>query len=131
MRIAMGLVVLMGLGVAGCGETTVTEVMRVEPSEATEVAAPSPIDLASITLSADEVEQVNKLPEEERAAALAQKICPVGEDENGAPNHLGSMGMPIKVDLDGQVVYVCCAGCVADLKAEPGKFLSKLGAGKE
>ncbi|TWU46772.1 hypothetical protein [Rubripirellula reticaptiva] len=49
-------------------------------------------------------------------AIARQKICPV----SGKP--LGSMGDPIAVDFDGQKVFVCCAGCVATVKADPTKY---------
>lgn len=53
------------------------------------------------------------------AAAIArQKICPV----SGKP--LGSMGDPIAVDVNGQKVYVCCAGCVNAVKSNPAKYAS-------
>ena len=42
------------------------------------------------------------------ASAIArQKICPV----SGKP--LGSMGDPLAIDVRGQQIYVCCAGCVS------------------
>jgi len=51
------------------------------------------------------------------AAAIArQKICPV----SGKP--LGSMGDPVAVDANGQTVYVCCAGCVDAVRANPAKY---------
>ncbi|TWU22377.1 Archaeal TRASH domain protein [Novipirellula galeiformis] len=51
------------------------------------------------------------------AAAIArQKICLV----SGKP--LGSMGDPIGVDINGQTVYVCCAGCVNAVKSNPAKY---------
>ncbi len=51
------------------------------------------------------------------AAAIArQKICPV----SGKP--LGSMGDPVAVDVNGERVYVCCAGCVGAVKADPAKY---------
>ena len=53
------------------------------------------------------------------AAAIArQKLCPV----SGKP--LGSMGTPVGVDLDGQQVFVCCAGCVSEVKANPAKYVA-------
>jgi hypothetical protein len=91
-------------------------------------AAPAAVDLQTISLSDDEIAEIKKLPEAEQTAALDQKICPVGEDAEGKPNHLGSMGAPIKVDIKGRAVYVCCKGCVAELEAEPDKFLAKLAA---
>ena len=58
-----------------------------------------------------------KLPPEDRAVAAAQKFCPVLEG-----SRLGSMGVPVKVVLDGQPVFLCCAGCVDEAKSEPEKF---------
>lgn len=58
-----------------------------------------------------------KLLPEDRALAAAQKFCPVLEG-----SRLGSMGVPVKVVLDGQPVFLCCAGCLDEAKSEPGKF---------
>ncbi|TWU39459.1 hypothetical protein [Novipirellula artificiosorum] len=52
------------------------------------------------------------------AAISRQKICPV----SGKP--LGSMGDPVAVDVNGQQVFVCCAGCVAAVKSNPAKYAS-------
>jgi YHS domain-containing protein len=53
------------------------------------------------------------------AAAIArQKICPV----SGKP--LGSMGDPLAVEVGSGRVFVCCAGCVNAVKANPEKYLS-------
>lgn len=84
---------------------------------------------ASVKLSDEEIAEIKKLPDPADAeAALAQKICAVGEDEDTkAPNHLGSMGVPIKEVVKGKTVYLCCKGCVEDLKADPDKYLAKIG----
>jgi hypothetical protein len=75
---------------------------------------------------ADDVEaSINKLPEADQVLARAQVICPVGG------RALGDMGMPIKVDLDGRAVFVCCEHCIEDLKADPAKFLAVLDAPAE
>lgn len=53
------------------------------------------------------------------AAAIArQKICPV----SGKP--LGSMGEPVAVDVNGQTVYACCAGCLPAIESDPAKYAS-------
>lgn len=66
-----------------------------------------------------------KLSEVDHAAALAQGICPVTD----AP--LGSMGTPLKVTLEGgRDVFLCCEGCVEELKSDPAKYLAKLDAAK-
>jgi hypothetical protein len=61
-----------------------------------------------------------KLDPKDREAALAQKICPVSDQA------LGSMGKPIKVTVDGQDIFVCCAGCVEELKNNFAEYKSKL-----
>ncbi len=66
------------------------------------------------------LEQLAKLPAEDRVLAEKQVICPVTEEV------LGSMGVPLKIDLDGQAVFICCAGCESSLRAEPDKHLAKL-----
>ncbi|QDS92192.1 YHS domain protein [Roseimaritima multifibrata] len=51
------------------------------------------------------------------AAAIArQKICPV----SGKP--LGSMGDPLALDVNGQKLFVCCAGCVNAVHSDPTKY---------
>jgi hypothetical protein len=51
-------------------------------------------------------EALAKLPAADRAAAEAQRYCPVMQD-----HRLGSMGAPVKVTVDGQAVFVCCKSC--------------------
>lgn len=65
----------------------------------------------------EEMKGVRLLPANEQAAALRQRTCPV----NGEP--LGSMGKPIRVDVSGRSVYVCCAGCVNAVQRNPEKYL--------
>lgn len=52
--------------------------------------------------------------------AKAQAVCPVSGEE------LGSMGSPVKVDVKGQTVFLCCKSCLKDLNADPDKYLAKL-----
>jgi Cu(I)/Ag(I) efflux system membrane fusion protein len=49
-----------------------------------------------------------------------QKICPV----TGEP--LDSMGGPVRVEVAGRVVFICCEGCESRLRKNPDKYLSKL-----
>jgi YHS domain-containing protein len=63
-----------------------------------------------------------KMPEADRAAALAQKMCPVGDSP------LGSMGTPIKVTVEGRDVYLCCEHCRETLEADPAKYFAILDA---
>lgn len=83
---------------------------------------------ATVILSEEEIAEIKSLPDAmDQREALAQKGCPVGEEEEGKPNHLGSMGKPIKQVIDGKTVYLCCKGCIDELKKNPEKYLSKLG----
>jgi hypothetical protein len=51
-----------------------------------------------------------------------QKTCPVTNLK------LGSMGDPIPVEIGGRKVWTCCDACTPKLKANPAKYLAKLGS---
>ena len=71
------------------------------------------------TISLNEIATVPVSQLQLAAAAIArQKICPV----SGKP--LGSMGVPVAVVVNGQRVFVCCAGCVNAIKSDPAKYAS-------
>ncbi|WP_430453384.1 hypothetical protein [Rhodopirellula europaea] len=75
------------------------------------------VGIAASTISFNEVATVPASEQQLAAAAIArQKICPV----SGKP--LGSMGDPVAVDVNGQKLYVCCAGCVGAVKSDPAKY---------
>lgn len=81
-----------------------------------------------VVLTEEEIAEIKTLPDAaDQRAALAQKGCPVGEEEEGKPNHLGSMGKPIKQVVRGKTVFLCCKGCIEELSKDPEKYLSKLG----
>jgi membrane fusion protein, copper/silver efflux system len=79
-----------------------------EPSS--EPRGPSPEDRKNIA----------RLPAADRAAALAQQFCPITDEP------LGSMGVPVKVEVQGKAVYLCCKGCVSQAKKSAEKVLRKL-----
>ncbi len=57
--------------------------------------------------------------DQQLAAAIArQKLCPV------SGKLLGSMSPSVRVELKGQDLFVCCAGCVNEVKANPLKYSS-------
>lgn len=62
-----------------------------------------------------------KLSPADRAVAEEQKVCPVQED-----NRLGSMGVPVKLTIQGQTVFLCCKGCRKEAEGEPAKTLDKV-----
>jgi Cu(I)/Ag(I) efflux system membrane fusion protein len=49
-----------------------------------------------------------------------QKICPVSGDE------LGTMGPPVKMEIKGRTVFLCCPACKDKILAEPDKYLAML-----
>jgi Cu(I)/Ag(I) efflux system membrane fusion protein len=61
-----------------------------------------------------------KLSAEDRRLAEAQKFCAVLPS-----NRLGAMGVPVKVMLEGQPVFLCCPGCEEKAKANPTQTLRK------
>lgn len=60
-----------------------------------------------------------KLSPEDRLLAEAQKFCAV---ENSSP--LGSMGTPVKLDINGESVFLCCSGCQSAALEDPEKTLA-------
>ncbi len=65
-------------------------------------------------------ENLAKLADADRVSAEKQEMCPVTGD------HLGSMGVPIKLTLKGQDVWICCKGCKDAVEKNPEKYLAKL-----
>ncbi len=55
----------------------------------------------------------------DQAAIEAQGKCPV------SGNALGRMGVPVKLTVGGQSLFVCCKGCVAKVQAKPDYYLAK------
>jgi hypothetical protein len=64
--------------------------------------------------------QLAKLSPEDAASAMKQHFCPVSDEM------LGVMGAPIKVDVDGQQVWICCEDCRQTLWDNPDEYLAKL-----
>jgi len=82
---------------------------------------------SSVTLSDEEIKGINELPDPaDRAAALAQKLCPVGSEAGEGEGHLGAMGPPIKKEVNGKTVFLCCKSCIKEIEKDPDKYLAKL-----
>ncbi len=60
-----------------------------------------------------------KLSPEDRALVDAQEWCAVSTDER-----LGAMGPPLRLDIKGQPVFVCCKGCKRKSEADSEKTLA-------
>ncbi len=65
---------------------------------------------------------IAKLSPTDQKLARQQEICPVAKME------LGSMGVPIKIDVKGQPVFICCEACRKSLLETPEKYLGYLPA---
>jgi Cu(I)/Ag(I) efflux system membrane fusion protein len=66
--------------------------------------------------------ELAKLGAEDRRLAEAQKTCPVTNEP------LGSMGVPVKLTLKNQPVFLCCRGCESEAKTEPDRILARVQA---
>lgn len=64
--------------------------------------------------------ELAKLSPEDRTSAEKQHVCPVSGEM------LGTMGAPLKIDVNGQDVWICCGGCKDKLLANPDEYLAKL-----
>ena len=64
--------------------------------------------------------ELAKLSKEDAAAAEKQHMCPVSGEM------LGTMGAPLKIDVNGQQVWICCGGCKEQLLENPDEYLAKL-----
>lgn len=69
---------------------------------------------------------LDKLSAEDRKLAEAQKVCVIQQE-----NPLGVMGVPVKIMVKGQPVFLCCKGCLDMAQAEPDKTLAKVKELKE
>ena len=110
---------LVALGIPGCGTRSETEFLTQPGPPA---AADGHADDGGGGLS--EMEQMKtalaKLSPEDAASAEKQQMCLVSGEM------LGTMGAPIKVEVKGQQVWICCEGCRKPLLENPDEFLAKL-----
>jgi YHS domain-containing protein len=119
-------VLSMGVLLTGCGQPAgkgpsgkpATPTLPVEKK----AEAPKPEPKAAEAGKKATPEGLAELSEADLGLAEKQKVCPV----SGTP--LGSMGKPVKVEVKGRTVFLCCGACEADLKKDPDKFLAKLDA---
>jgi len=127
----MAAAVVLGLsGLAGCGKAVapqkaagaVSEDRQAEHAHAGHQHAPQ--SAADKEAEAEIAAEMAKLLPADRALAQKQKVCAV----TGEP--LGSMGVPVKVTVNGRTVFLCCDGCEDELKNNPGKYLTRLDQGK-
>ena len=70
--------------------------------------------------SAEDLANIDKLPEPDRQVASQQRMCPITDF------FLGSMGVPYKITLRGEPVFLCCEGCAGAAKKSPRETLEKI-----
>lgn len=63
---------------------------------------------------------IQMLPDADQPLALEQVICPVTKFK------LGSMGVPPKVSVAGNDIYLCCEGCRDSLMEDPQSYITML-----
>jgi hypothetical protein len=64
--------------------------------------------------------ELNKLSPEDRALAEQQKFCVEAPD-----SRLGSMGVPIKLTVKGEPVFICCKACEGGVMQDQDKALAR------
>lgn len=77
-------------------------------------------DAKPAALTDAELANIRKLPAAEQDAAIKQGVCPVSGE------HLGNMGKPFKITAEGRTFYLCCDGCLPDVKKDPKAIIAKL-----
>lgn len=90
------------LFISGCGSDRST-------SQNTKAEEPQVRQVVSSRVA----ESLAKLNDDDRRLAEEQKFCVVSES-----SLLGSMGAPVKLDINGQPVFICCEGCEAQAKRD-------------
>src|SRR5262245_3508096 len=88
----------------------------VKASAATAVRATTPDDP-----EAKIVAVLAKLPSSDLKLAQQQRTCPILKD-----SRLGSMGVPVKLTLAGETVFLCCAGCKGQATANPEQTAARV-----
>ena len=62
-----------------------------------------------------------KLSPDDLALVEAQEWCVISTEER-----LGAMGPPLKLDIKGKPVFICCKGCKRKAEADPDATLAKV-----
>ncbi len=101
------------------GEETVQKVKTLRSQRAG--AAKASISAKEANLEREITAELEKLPAADRALAERQRFCVVSE-----MSRLGSMGIPHKLTLGEETVFLCCEGCESQAKEDTLATLAKL-----
>jgi hypothetical protein len=100
-----------------------TKMVPMAPKAAT--PTPAVVTASKEPEKTEEVDEVAaeraKLSDADRKLVEAQEWCAISHEER-----LGSMGAPIKIDIKGESVFICCKGCKKRAEANPEKTLKEV-----
>ena len=124
LTIAAALLLPVALILIGCSKSTTQSASPQKTEQADQAHADASRDHAdSAPKSSKDLEitaALAKLTPEDRVLATKQKVCPVSGEL------LGTMDAPVKIDVKGQPVFICCEGCKDKLLASPDEYLAKI-----
>lgn len=115
--IAATLLIPVALIVFGCGKSATP---GASPAKTEQVHQDHANGAKQAEQNAEVTAALADLTVEDRALAAKQKTCPVSNEL------LGSMGAPLKIDVKGHPVFICCEGCKDKLLATPDEYLAKI-----
>jgi YHS domain-containing protein len=124
--VAIGATLSMSIAVftVGCGKSNTTGTTQsAHVSENVQSGAKSNGTTSAAEQGGQDTEITKAMAElsvEDRALAVKQKVCPVSGEA------LGKMGAPLKMEVKGKTVFLCCAGCKDKLLASPDEYLAKI-----
>jgi len=111
-------------------QETLTKVKQLKETRAFGASSPDTAPAAAKTDSAPAAAKKDpeasiqaalaKLSDADRSLAVQQRFCAVLGD-----SRLGSMGPPIKIEIQGKTVFLCCKGCEGEALADPDATLKK------
>jgi uncharacterized protein (TIGR03000 family) len=91
------------------------------PVHAGDIHCIDTIPSASQAVEKEVATNLAKLESDDRKAAEGQRLCAVQEGIR-----LGTMGVPVKVMVKGQPVFLCCEACVKKAQSNPDQTLEKV-----
>lgn len=96
-----------------------TSIVESEPAYETTDGHDHDVDAHADHADADVAAAIATLSPEDRKEAVAQKFCAVM-----GSSLLGSMGTPLKVEIKGEPVFLCCSGCKSKALKNPDQTLA-------
>ena len=115
-RLSFRALLLFASAMLGCGVNQKTSPIAATPvDESSSHAEHGELNPAAIA------EAFAQLSPEDRLLAEAQKFCAVATE-----SPLGSMGTPLKIDVNGEPVFLCCAGCKGKALRNPEETLASV-----